>query len=149
MWQEGDSSHWFLHRLEPEEVLKTPARLKYDPIPTYRELLGPLLLQLEQELDDEWSDLKSLKISESAQIVLTFPHRWAGTLPFNSRLCSLLNIDKTRRQRILFVDDETGEEIVGWVVPQERYIFGFKEWFENNQIPVGGYLHLVSVQSRA
>ncbi len=134
---------WFLHRLEPEDVLKTPPRLRYDPIPSYRELLGPLLLQLERELDDEWSGLKPLKISEPAKVVLTFPHRWAGTLPLNSSLSSFIDLDGIGRQRILFVDDETGEEIVGWVVPEERYIFGFKEWFEQNQIPVGGYLHLV------
>jgi len=135
---------WFLHRMEPEEVLKPPARLKYNPVPFNRELLGPLLLQLEHELGDEWSDLKPRTASEPAQIVLTFPHRWAGTLPYSSSLNSLFGIGSTARQRVLFVDDENGEEIIGWVVPQERYIFGFKEWFEKNQIPVGGFLHLTS-----
>lgn len=135
---------WFLHRLEPEGVIKTPARLKYDPIPFNREMLGALLLQLEHELDDEWSDLKVVKASDSAQIVLTFPHRWAGTLPFNNHVSSLFENADTRRQRIVFVDDETGAEVIGWVVPEERYIFGFKDWFDDNKIPVGGYLHLVS-----
>jgi hypothetical protein len=118
--------------------------LKYNPVPSNRDLLGPLLLQLEQELDDEWSDLKPRSVSEPVEIVLTFPHRWAGTLPFSSRLRSLFGIGSKARERVLFVDDETGEEIIGWVVPKDRYIFGFKEWFEKNQIPVGGFLHLSS-----
>jgi len=133
---------WFLHRLEPPEVVKTPARLKYDPVPTDRDLLGPLLLQLEHELDDEWSDLKSVKPRDSNQIILTFPHRWAGTLPLNNRTNSLFENTGSGRQRLIFVDDETGAEIVGWVVPEKRYIFGFKDWFDDNQIPVGGYLRL-------
>ncbi len=135
---------WFLHRLEPEEVLKTPARLEYEPIPVNRDLLGPLLLQLEHELDDEWSDLKpkAFPPGEPVQVVLTFPHRWAGTLPLNASLRNLFSSGSEARKRVVFVDDETGQEIVGWVVPDDRYIFGFSEWFEANEIPVGGFLHL-------
>lgn len=135
---------WFLHRLEPEEVLKTPARLEYDPVPVNRELLGPLLQQLEYELDDEWSDIKPKKLAEGepVQVVITFPHRWAGTLPLNASLRNLFSKGSEARKRVVFVDDETGEEIIGWLVPEERYIFGFKEWFEANEIPVGGFLHL-------
>ena len=140
---EGQFS-WFLHRLEPEEVLKTPARLKYDPIPTDRDLIGPLLLQLEHELGDEWSNIKPRAVSEPMQIVLTFPHRWAGTLPFTPQMNTLFGIGGKERQRVLFIDDETGEEIPCWVIPRERYIFGFKDWYERNEIPVGGFLHLTS-----
>ncbi|MDX1414137.1 MAG: hypothetical protein R3293_08090 [Candidatus Promineifilaceae bacterium] len=133
---------WYLHRLEPDGVQSVPGRLEYEPIPFERDLLGPLLLQLERELDDEWSNLKSIKTTEPAQIVLTFPHRWAGTLPINSTVRSLLNISGNRRQRLVFIDDENGEETEGWVVPDRRYIFGFAKWFDDHKIPVGGYLHL-------
>lgn len=140
---EGEFS-WFLHRLEPQEVLSTPARLVYEPEPLNRELLGPLLLQLEQELDDEWSNLKTRAQSpgEPVQVILTFPHRWAGTLPLNASLRSLFDSGSAAHRRIVFIDDETGEEIIGWLVPENKYIFGFKDWYETNMIPVGGYLHL-------
>jgi hypothetical protein len=43
---------WFVRRLEPEGVMKTPDRLQYTSIPHDRALLSPQLLLLERELDD-------------------------------------------------------------------------------------------------
>lgn len=133
---------WFLRRLEPEDVLKVPGRLRYVPGEIDRSLLSPQLLALEQELDDEWSELVSLDATQPAILALNYPHRWAGTLPLSSRLRPLFNIGKAPRQRVVFVDETTQDEFVGWVVPAGRYIFGLKAWYEENQIPVGGFLHL-------
>ncbi len=44
---------WFLQRNEPPEVLYTPSRLQFEPIPYNRNLLTPDLLDLERRLDDE------------------------------------------------------------------------------------------------
>jgi hypothetical protein len=32
--------------------------------------------------------------------------------------------------------------MVGWVVRGGRYVFGLKEWYEKNRVPVGAYLDL-------
>ena len=133
---------WFLRRLEPEDVLTTPARLRYTPSETERSLLSPQLKALEQELDDEWSDIVSPDSVQPAILALTYPHRWAGTLPLSSRLRPLFNLGRAPRQRIVFVDEETNDPFVGWVVPQGRYIYGLKNWYEENKLPVGGFLHL-------
>ncbi len=133
---------WFLHRLEPEDVLKTPARLRYLPSEIDRSLLSSQLVALERELDDEWSDISPSDSVQPAILALTYPHRWAGTLPLSSRLRPLFNIGRAPRQRIVFVDEATKDEFVGWVVPDGRYIFGLKAWYDENQIPVGGFLHL-------
>ena len=135
---------WFLRRLEPEDVLTTPSRLRYIPSDYDRSLLSPQLTSLEQELDDEWSEIALPGSSQPAILALTYPHRWAGTLPLGSRLRPLFNIGKAPRQRVVFVDEATKDEFVGWVVPEGRYIYGLKEWYDENQIPVGGFLHLAS-----
>jgi hypothetical protein len=133
---------WFLHRLEPEGVRQTPERLVYEPIPYDRPLLSPQLLALERELDDEWSDIKPLVQPDEIQLSLIYPHRWAGTLPLNSRTRPLFPASHSPRQRIIFRDAETEEEVVAWVVQEQRYVYGLAEWYETHKIPVGGYIQL-------
>ncbi|MCB0005083.1 MAG: hypothetical protein KDE09_21725 [Anaerolineales bacterium] len=131
---------WFLHRLEPKDVLEVPERLRYTPIPHDRALLNPQLLLLERELDDEWSSLESSPVMQPVTIMLTYPHRAAGTLPLGSRAQQLFPIGKAPRQRITFIDEETNDEIVAWVVREGRYVFGLADWYGQNNIPIGGFL---------
>lgn len=133
---------WYLRRLEPEEVHETPGRLVYAPIPYDRALLSPQLLTLERELDDEWSDLEAPAQKSTVIFTLLFPHRWAGTIPLTARIRTLFPIGNSPRQRVVFIDEFTNEEIVGWVVHQDRYVYGLGEWYEKNGIPIGGYVHL-------
>ncbi len=133
---------WFLRRLEPDGVKETPERLKYDSISYDRAFLSPQLLALERELDDEWSELDPIGTAEATTLTLTYPHRWAGTLPLSSRTRPLFPSSKSPLQRVIFLDEGTGQEIVGWVVQEQRYIFGFKDWYEENEIAVGAYIYL-------
>jgi hypothetical protein len=133
---------WFLQRLEPEGVRHTPERLVYEPIPYDRPLLNPQLLALERELADEWSDIKPLARPDMVRLTLIYPHRWAGTLPLNSRTRPLFPPSRSPRQRIIFLDAETEEEIVVWAVQEGRYIYGLGDWYEEHKIPVGGYIKL-------
>lgn len=133
---------WFLRRMEPDGVKQTPERLVYIPITYETHLLSPQLRLLEQELDDEWSELPPVSGSHPAIFSLMFPHRWAGALPLSSRLRPLFPASSADRQRVVFIDEVTNEEIVGWVVQKQRYVYGLKAWFEANEIPVGGFLNL-------
>lgn len=81
-----DEVAWFLRRLEPDEVQKTPERLLYQPIPHDRALLSPQLLLLERELDDEWSDLAEPPSPQPVVFTLMFPHRHAGVIPLSARI---------------------------------------------------------------
>lgn len=133
---------WFLRRMEPEGVRTVPERLLYESIAFDRALLAPPQVALIAELDDEWSDLPDLPVTDPVVWPLSFPHRWAGTLPLNGRIRPLLPRVNSQRIRIVFIDDETQQEIPGWIVPEARYIYGLSEWYSENAIPVGGYLHL-------
>ena len=133
---------WFLRRLEPEAVQKTPERLLYQPIPHDRALLSPQLLLLERELDDEWSDLEAPASPQPVVFTLMFPHRHAGVIPLSSRIRPLFPPSNSPRQRVRFIDDKTQEEIIGWVVQEDRYIYGLGDWYEKNGIPIGGFVHI-------
>lgn len=133
---------WFLKRLEPEGVKVVPERLRYSPISYDRAVLSPQLLLLERELDDEWSDLETVSTAQPTILSLTYPHRWAGSLPLSSRIRPLFPTGTTPRQRVILLDEQSNEEIVGWVVREERYIFGLAEWYERYRLPVGGFITL-------
>jgi len=140
---------WFLHRLEPNDVNNTPTRLVYEQttvetvaINTARTLLSTELKQLERELDDEWSNFEDSQVSDLVVFSLTFPHRWAGTIPFSARTRPLFPDSNAPRQRVVFIDEFSGKEIVGWIVRNGRYVTGLKDWYNDNNIPVGGFVHL-------
>lgn len=133
---------WFLKRLEPDAVRVVPERLRYTRIPYDQALLSPQLLLLERELDDEWSDLDAPQSAQPTILSLTYPHRWAGTLPLSSRIRPLFPTGTSATQRVTLIDEQSEAEIVGWVVQEHRYIYGLKKWYEDQGIPVGGFITL-------
>jgi hypothetical protein len=133
---------WFLGRMEPEAVRTTPERLVYQPLAYNRSVLTPQQIALEQELDDEWSDLPALAPTPPIILALAYPHRWAGTLPINAKTRGLFDLKRSPRQRVTLIDDQTNETIAGWVVGEGRYVYGLADWYKENSIPVGGFLHL-------
>ena len=136
---------WYLQRLEPEGVQAIPTRLLPEPLDYEPALLTSEMLALEQELDDEWSDLDGpVDAPERATVVLTYPHWRSGTLPLSSRLAKLFPTGHTRRIRFTFVDGDTGEAIPGWVVREGRYVYGLGEWYGAHKVPVGAFLDLSS-----
>jgi hypothetical protein len=135
---------WYLRRLEPPEVLAPPQRLKYEPISYDRSLLNLSLRKLEADLDDEWSlGWQPYPTPEPTTLTLTFPHWQQGTLPLSSRIAPLFpTAFQAPRIRCLVVDAETKEEIEAWVVWEGRFVYGLEDWYRDNQLPVGAYLHL-------
>ena len=133
---------WYLRRMEPEAVRETPERLEYDPIPFEKSALTAELRLLIRELDDEWSDLERGPAGQPTLLTLTFPHRWAGTLPLSARTSSLFPSGRSPRQRVTFLDEHSEDEIEGWVVENERYVYGLEAWYRENEIPVGGFISL-------
>jgi hypothetical protein len=135
---------WFLKRLEPTEVIHTPIFLKYTEIDYDRSLLTNEMLELEQSLDDELSPVK-LKTShlDDVEIRLIFPHWRAGTLPLSSRTSNLFpTAYEAPRVRFMLVDGETKESFPGWVVRENRYVYGLQEWYETHAVLPGSIIHV-------
>ncbi|MCD6290280.1 MAG: hypothetical protein J7M34_07230 [Anaerolineae bacterium] len=142
-----DGDLWFLRRLEPPEALSTPKWLEYTPVRYNRAFLSVELLQIEWELDDEWTDEGSSTDSASTLVpsttlVLTYPHRKAGTLPLSSRTRPFFPPGEHGRGVVTFVDGRWGQRFQGWIVYDGRYICGLREWFEQHKLPVGAYITL-------
>jgi len=136
---------WFLKRLEPPEVLQTPLRL-VDQAESYnRSLLGPELLALERELDDELSPNgpPGVPAAQEVNLVLPFPHWSVGSLPLSARLQPLFpTAYEAPRIRFILVDGHSGAKFPGWVVPAQRYVFGLAEWFTQYDVPAGGLIRV-------
>jgi hypothetical protein len=137
--------HWFLKRLEPPEVLSTPERLRYRARAYNRELLTDELLALEQRLDDELADQADTPSdgADEATIPLLLPHWRAGTLPLSSSLRSLFpTAYEAPRIRFILVDGHSGEQFPGWVVLQDRYVYGLRDWYRKYDVPPGGLIRV-------
>ncbi|HZD11856.1 MAG TPA: hypothetical protein VE553_10985 [Candidatus Binatia bacterium] len=133
---------WYLRRMEPAQVREVPERLIYEPVPYDQSALTEELKLLIRELDDEWSDVEPETRVQPVVLTLTYPHRWAGTLPLSARTRPLFPPSRSQRQRVLFIEEQSQEEIVGWVVQEHRYIYGLEDWYAEHEIPIGGFISL-------
>ncbi len=138
---------WYLRRLLPQEVLSVPVWLAYTPIAFDRSSVNPVLRQVENEIDDELSDLsggptEKRKPGDKASIVLTAPHRKAGTLPLTPRTRGFFPEGPGAIVPVRLINGQNGEAMNGWVVPDKGYVFGLRDWYVTNEIPAGAILWL-------
>ncbi len=140
-----DQSLWFLRRLQPSEIVHLPPRLRYTPILYDRARLSDELLRWEMEIDDEVTELAVPSTEEeisSITIVLNYPHRRVGTIPLTNKTEGFFPKGGARHMMITLVDGRTGKQMLGWVVRQHKYVYGLKEWYDKNDLPVGVYITL-------
>jgi len=144
----GDTRCWILRRLEPVEAMEMPQALRYAPTTFDRTLVASDLLQVEWELDDEWSDEL---ISEPAAVraslptttlMLTYPHLASGTLPLNKHTRPFFPTGFGERTAVTLIDGRWGQRFTAWVVHAGRYVAGLRPWFEQHKLPAGAYIVL-------
>jgi hypothetical protein len=135
---------WYLRRLEPPEVLFTPARLEPLALEEDRSALTPDLLALEASLDDELSPLAEPPAAPDEVVLpLLFPHWRVGALPLSSRLRRLFpTAYEAPRIRFILVDGHSGDRFPGWVVRGSRYICGLDAWYRRYDVPAGGLVRV-------
>lgn len=141
---------WYLRDMEPAEVQETPPLLRSEPMPHNRQVLDDVMLSLEAQAADEWSELDvpaSVIATQPSDvpvtIVLSYPHWRSGTLPLASHVADFFPTARiANRIRFTFVDDATGEEFPGWVVRRGRYVFGLRDWYAANDTIVGSFVDL-------
>jgi hypothetical protein len=135
---------WFLKRLEPQDVIKAPIYLQYHEIETDRSLLTQEMLDLEKDLDDELSPLdETFEFLNDGKVRLIFPHWITGTLPLSSQIRHLFpTAYEAPRIRFIMVDGETGDKFPGWVVRENKYVYGLKEWYEEKGLIPGSIIRV-------
>jgi len=135
---------WCLRRLEPEGVREIPAYLRYADMEYDASALTPQMVALEKQLDDELSrveagtaDVKEVTVS------LIFPHLRAGTLPLSTRVSPLFpNAYESPRVRFTLVDGRSKQKMPGWVVREQGYVYGLREWYKANDLIPGSLVHI-------
>ena len=137
---------WCLYRLEPEEVREVPLHLKYFQIEYENAVLTDEMLELERQLDDELSDVElSDEYGDSKEVTvsLIYPHLRAGTLPLSSRMHSLLpTAYESPRVRFTMVDGKTNQKMPGWVVREQKYVYGLQDWYKANDLMPGSLVNV-------
>jgi hypothetical protein len=132
---------WVLKRQEPADVLNTPSAIRYAPMDYDREALNPQMLKLESELDDEWSQSDRSDTGNEAPISLIYPHWRAGTLPLAPRIRKFFpTAYESPRVRFNIIDAKSGERIPAWVVREDGYVYGLKNWYKKNNLIPGAYI---------
>jgi hypothetical protein len=138
---------WFLNRLEPENVRITPKFLIVPDYPDYdKSKFTDQLSQInagvfdDLEIDDEQEECVS-----KVTISIIYPHWRSGTLPLSNCLENLFpTAYEAPRIRFTFVDGKTGENFPGWVIRKNRYVFGLKDWYDENQVLPGSLIQVRS-----
>ncbi len=136
---------WYLKALEPENVRETPIYLRYTPLESDPDSLTDEMKDLEQSLDDELTPLREKKQYpvKDVEVRLIFPHWRAGTLPLSERVMPLFPTSyEAPRIRFTLIDGNTGERFPGWVVRDQRYVSGLKEWYEKKGLIPGGIVYI-------
>jgi len=137
---------WCLYRLEPEEVREVPSHLRYFPIEYDRSLLDDQMLALEKQLDDELSEDEQTVEEDLHEVTISliYPHLRAGTLPLSDRVYALMpTAYESPRVRFTLVDGKTGDKMPGWVVREQKYVYGLQDWYKANELMPGS---LVSIR---
>jgi len=135
---------WFLHRLEPENVLQIPINLRYHSMDYDPSLLSEEMLELERKLDDELSPVRGKYPNiNDVQLTLTYPHWRAGTLPITARIIHLFpTAYEAPRIRFVLVDGETGQKFPGWVVRANHYVYGLQDWYKSHGLMPGSLIRV-------
>ncbi len=129
---------WFLEKLEPENVRTVPVYLQYREEKIDRSLFDVQMLRAEKQMDDEFSPVDpTIPLQDEVQVILTYPHWRAGSLPLSNRTDHLFPTSfRSPRIKFLFADYDTKMTIPGWVVRPHHYVVGLREWYvENGVIP--------------
>jgi hypothetical protein len=135
---------WFLRRLEPAEVLKTPSFLLYHEVDYDPSALSNQMLALIEELDDELSiSTQKDKNPAEVEVRLIYPHWRAGTLPLSPRISHLFpTAYEAPRIRVTFVDGDNGQRFPAWVLRNRHYVYGLKEWYESAELIPGSVIRV-------
>lgn len=130
---------WYLRRLEPNGVQNQPEFLKYSPVEVDHDKVNPLLNQLSSYVHDELSEQDTVDENiDKVTISLIYPHWRSGTLPLTNQIRKLFpTAYEAPRVRFQFIDADSNDSFSGWVVRPYQYVYGLKEWYENQGLIPG------------
>lgn len=136
-------SRWILTRLELPEAHERPAVLEMVPTRTVK--LPPELETIALDLYDvaEANGGKSGTAPRNeVTLILTYPHRRAGTLPLLPPIRALIPEFSNPRLKLNLVDATTEEKFPAYAVAEGNYLAGLGHWFNSRRLSPGAILVL-------
>lgn len=136
-------SRWFLTHLEPIEARERPGIL--DSIPFRSGYLPPELESLANEIAEtaDWPGdglRPSSTPRDEVTLVLTYPHRRAGTLPLTPLVRAMLPNFAHPRLRFNFIDATSQDKFAGYAVADGSYLAGLTNWIASRRLSPGAYV---------
>lgn len=136
-----DETRWYLNRLVPADVMATPRVLQFAKGARLEDSLPPELETILADMqDDNNDDTPADHAATTVNLVLTYPHRRAGSLPLTEGVRAFFpNADKPM---LVTLVDEYNARIPVWVVPDDNYLYGLKSWYDKNKMNPGAQLEI-------
>ncbi len=136
---------WYLRALMPAAVFERPAVLEPAFETKGGEYVGLTMLDLIDELGDELDDVQTMVLREVSELhfEVNFPHLCAGTLPLTDQWLRMMSLSLDGVFAITMIDATNNERFEVWVVPDERYVCGFGDWYAQVGMVVGGQVTVV------
>jgi hypothetical protein len=137
---------WFLHRLEPDGVREPPLTLRYSgEVEPASMIANPLMDQFIASVIDELEpDSGKVDKPDQVTISLIYPHWRAGTLPMTKVIRKLFpTAYEAPRVQFRFIDFNSNEQVSGWVVRTNKYVYGLKDWYQSLELIPGNYVTII------
>ncbi len=137
-------SRWILTRMELPEARERPAILDIPStrptrLPTELELIA---VDLFDSADSNGSGRPTNALRDEVTLVLTYPHRRAGTLPLVAPVRAMLPEFTHPRLKINFVDATTEGKFPGYAIGEGSYLAGLGAWFNTHKLSPGAFVTL-------
>jgi hypothetical protein len=135
-----DKPAWVLRRSTPVESRERPAVLtpaSFGSMVTLSAEIETLIEQIGDEIDFPHPLASPPPAADSAQVVLTYPHRLAGTLGWTRPLSAVLPMNDKPRVPLSFRDRSSGKSFVVWLVRDGGYLWGLADFYRSSELPAG------------
>jgi hypothetical protein len=136
---------WCLKRLEPDDVQKIPAPLRFSSLQYDRAVLTQEMVNFENQVDDELLQNGYSQQSDAHDVIISinYPHWRAGTLPISPRMKGLFpSAYESPRVRFTLIDGISNEGLPGWVVREKGYVVGLTEIYKKYGLTPGSLLSI-------
>ena len=130
---------WFLTDMKPRDIIMSEKYLAYDPVVCVPESLTEDMKLLSLKLCDEFSENMEVQdVEGSVEVVLTYPHLRAGTLPLSAYTAHLFPSARVSpRVKITLIDALSGQRLPGWVALKERFVWGMAPLYKKYDVIAG------------
>ena len=147
----ANDARWFLADLELPEARERPRGLeataaRHVVLPAELETIVSELID-EADLNGD-ADKPADLTRDEITLILTYPHRRAGTLPLTPSVRALLPAFNHARLRFNLVDAATKEKIVAYAVKEGNYVVGLGSWFNARKLSPGAFITLKRGEDR-